>query len=155
MDVITGFNKDEHTGFGGATNTNTAQRDGMAWHARIFAEKQTQIGRKAYFYTFTHEPPVEPPAPNLRATHAAEMVYVFNNLHAPRMIPDRSSPKLAMESAKDRAIADQMSSYWVNFAKNGRPERRQDAAEVGALQGSQRAAARHRRHQGVARRRRC
>jgi carboxylesterase type B len=49
------------------------------------------------------------------------MVYVFNNLHAPRMIPDRSSPKLAMASEKDRAIADQMSSYWVNFAKNGDP----------------------------------
>ena len=121
VDVITGFNKDEHTGFGGATNTNTAQRDGIACHSRLFAEKQTEIGRKAFWYTFTHEPPVEPPAPNLRATHAAEMVYVFNNLHAPRMIPDRSSPKLAMASEKDRAIADQMSSYWVNFAKNGDP----------------------------------
>jgi para-nitrobenzyl esterase len=119
--VIAGFNKDEHTGFGGANNTNTAQRDGIAWHARIFAEKQTQLGKKAYWYDFTHEPPVEPPAPNLRATHASEMVYVFNNLHAPRMIPDRSSPKLAMESAKDRELADQMSSYWVNFAKNGDP----------------------------------
>jgi para-nitrobenzyl esterase len=121
VDVITGFNKDEHTGFGGATNTNTSQRDGIAYHSRLFAEKQTEIGRKAFWYTFTHEPPVEPPAPNLRATHAAEMVYVFNNLHAPRMIPDRSSPKLAMASEKDRAIADQMSSYWVNFAKNGDP----------------------------------
>lgn len=121
VDVIAGFNKDEQTGFGGANNTNTAQRDGIAWHARIFAEKQTQLGKKAYWYTFTHEPPVEPPAPNLRATHAAEMVYVFNNLGAPRMIPDRSSPKLALESAKDRELADQMSSYWVNFAKNGDP----------------------------------
>ena len=121
VDVIAGFNKDEHTGFGGANNTNTSQRDGIAWHARIFAEKQTQLGKKAYFYEFTHEPPVEPPAPNLRATHAAEMVYVFNNLHAPRMIPDRSSPRLAMESEKDRTIADQMSSYWVNFAKSGDP----------------------------------
>ena len=121
VDVIAGFNKDEHTGFGGANNTNTTQRDGIAWHARIFAEKQTQLGKKAYFYEFTHEPPVEPPAPNLRATHAAEMVYVFNNLHAPRMIPDRSSPKLAMESVKDRTLADQMSSYWVNFAKSGDP----------------------------------
>jgi para-nitrobenzyl esterase len=121
VDVITGFNKDEHTGFGGATNTNTSQRDGIAYHSRLFAEKQTEIGKKAFWYTFTHEPPVEPPAPNLRATHAAEMVYVFNNLHAPRMIPDRSSPKLAMASEKDRAIADQMSSYWVNFAKNGDP----------------------------------
>ena len=49
------------------------------------------------------------------------MVYVFNNLHAPRMIPDRSSPKLAMASEKDRALADQMSSYWVNFAKKADP----------------------------------
>jgi para-nitrobenzyl esterase len=121
VDIITGFNKDEHTGFGGANNTNTAQRDGIAYHSRLFAEKQTQIGKKAYWYEFTHEPPVEPPAPNLRATHAAEMVYVFNNLHAPRMIPDRSSPKLAMASEKDRTIADQMSSYWVNFAKKGDP----------------------------------
>jgi para-nitrobenzyl esterase len=117
VDVIAGFNKDEHSSFGG----NVAQRDGIAWHARIFAEKQTQLGRKAYFYEFTHEPPVEPPAPNLRATHASEMVYVFNNLHAPRMIPDRSSPKLAMASEKDRTLADQMSSYWVNFAKSGDP----------------------------------
>jgi para-nitrobenzyl esterase len=124
VDVIAGFNKDEHTGFGGANNTNTAQRDAMAWHARIFAEKQTQLGRKAYFYVFTHEPPHEPGVPNLRATHAAEMVYVFNNLHAPRMIPDRSSPKLAMESARDREVADQMSSYWVNFARTGDPNGR-------------------------------
>ena len=124
VDVIAGFNKDEHTGFGGANNTNTAQRDAMAWHARIFAEKQTQLGRKAYFYVFTHEPPHEAGVPNLRATHAAEMVYVFNNLHAPRMIPDRSSPKLAMESARDREVADQMSSYWVNFARTGDPNGR-------------------------------
>ena len=121
VDVIVGFNKDEHTGFGGANNTNTAQRDGMAWHMRLFAEKQTQIGRKAFFYTFTHEPPHDPGVPNLRATHAAEIVYVFNNLHAPRIIPDRSSPKLAMASEKDRAVAEMMSSYWVNFAKNGDP----------------------------------
>ena len=121
VDAIAGYNKDEHTGFGGATNTNTAQRDAMAWHARLFAEKQTQLGKKAYFYTFTHEPPHEPGVPNLRATHAGEMVYVFNNLHAPRMIPDRSSPALASISEKDRTIAEIMSGYWVNFARTGDP----------------------------------
>ena len=73
---------------------------------------------------FTHEPPHEAGVPNLRATHAAEMVYVFNNLHALRMIPDRSSPKLAMESARDREVADQMSSCWVNFARTGDPNGR-------------------------------
>ena len=121
VDVIAGYNKDEHTGFGGVNNTNTAQRDAMAWHARLFAEKQTQLGKKAYFYSFTHEPPHEPGVPNLRATHAAEMVYVFNNLHAPRMIPDRSSPRLAATSEKDRTIAEIMSGYWVNFARTGDP----------------------------------
>ena len=121
VDVIAGYNKDEHTGFGGVNNTNTAQRDAMAWHARLFAETQTQLGKKAYFYSFTHEPPHEPGVPNLRATHAAEMVYVFNNLHAPRMIPDRSSPRLAATSEKDRTIAEIMSGYWVNFARTGDP----------------------------------
>jgi para-nitrobenzyl esterase len=121
VDVIVGFNKDEHTAFGGADNANTRLRDAMAWHMRLFAERQTTIGRKAYFYTFTHEPPHEPDAPTLRATHAAEIAYVFNNLHAPRIFPDRSSPKLAMAYEKDRAIADLMSSYWVNFARTGDP----------------------------------
>jgi carboxylesterase type B len=48
-------------------------------------------------------------------------VYAFNNLWAPRVIPDRSSPMLAMASPKDRAMAAQMSSYWVNFARTGDP----------------------------------
>jgi para-nitrobenzyl esterase len=88
---------------------------------RLFAEKQTAIGKRAYWYYFTHEPPVEPGVPDLKATHASEIVYAFNNLWAPRVIPDRSSPKLAMASEKDRAMAEQMSSYWVNFAKTGDP----------------------------------
>jgi para-nitrobenzyl esterase len=117
VDVLVGSNKDEHTTMGG----NVAMRDTMAWGARLFAERQTKLGKKAYWYYFTHLPPVEPGRTDPGATHAAEMVYVFNNLHAPRMIPDASSPKLAMESAKDRAMADMMSSYWVNFARTGDP----------------------------------
>ena len=58
MDVIAGFNKDEHTGLGG----NVAFRDTMMWAMRLFAEKQTAIGKRAYWYLFTHEPPVEPGA---------------------------------------------------------------------------------------------
>lgn len=123
VDVIVGFNKDEHTSFG-ANDANTRLRDAMAWHMRLFAERQTTVGRKAYFYTFTHEPPHEPDARNLRATHAAEIAYVFNNLHAPRIFPDRSSPRLAMASEKDRAMAERMSSYWVNFARTGDPNGR-------------------------------
>ena len=51
-------------------------------------------------------------------------MYAFDNLGAPRVYPDASSPRLAMASARDRAMADQMSSYWVNFAKTGDPNGR-------------------------------
>lgn len=117
VDVIVGSNKDEHTSLGG----NPAFRDTMMWAMRLFAEYQTKIGKRAYWYYFTHEPPVEPGQKDLKATHAAEIVYVFNNLWAPRVVPDVSSPKLAMESPKDRALAEMMSSYWVNFARTGDP----------------------------------
>jgi para-nitrobenzyl esterase len=124
VDVIVGFNKDEHTAFGDARNTNTTMRDTMAWHMRLFAEKQTQIGRNAFFYIFTHEPPYEPGADNYRATHAAEIVYAFDNLDKLRPFPDRSSPTLASASDKDRQVAAMMSTYWTNFARTGDPNGR-------------------------------
>jgi para-nitrobenzyl esterase len=117
VDLIAGSNKDEHTALGG----NVAFRDTLMWAMRLFAEKQAAIGKRAYWYLFTHEPPVEPGVRDLKATHAAEVAYVFNNLWAPRTIPDVSSPRLAMASEKDRAMAEQMSSYWVNFARTGDP----------------------------------
>jgi para-nitrobenzyl esterase len=40
------------------------------------------------------------------------------------VIPDLSSPTLAMASEADRRMADQMSSYWVNFARSGDPNGR-------------------------------
>jgi para-nitrobenzyl esterase len=117
VDIIAGSNKDEHTSLGG----DVAFRDTMAWAMRLFAERQTGIGKRAYWYYFTHEPPVEPGGKDLKATHAAEIVYAFNNLWAPRVIPDVSSPTLAMASERDRRMADRMSSYWVNFATTGDP----------------------------------
>jgi para-nitrobenzyl esterase len=46
---------------------------------------------------------------------------VFNNLKAPRVYPDASSPELASASAKDLEFAETVSSYWVNFARTGDP----------------------------------
>jgi para-nitrobenzyl esterase len=117
VDVIVGSNKDEHLAMGG----RVAFRDTLVWDMRLFAERQTGIGQHAYWYYFTHEPPVEPGGKDLKATHAAELPYVFNNLSAPRSIPDLSSPRLAAASEKERAVADRVSSYWVNFAKKGDP----------------------------------
>jgi para-nitrobenzyl esterase len=117
VDVIVGSNKDEHLAMGG----NVAFRDTLMWSMRLFAERQTAIGNHAYWYLFTHEPPVEPGVRDLKATHAAEIPYVFETLSAPRSIPDTSSPRLAAASEKDRAMADMISTYWVNFAKTGDP----------------------------------
>jgi para-nitrobenzyl esterase len=117
VDLIVGSNRDEQNSFGG----NVAFRNTEMWAARLFAEKQTAIGKHAWWYMFTHVPPVDPGVKDLGATHTSEIAYIFNNLDKPRMFPDPSSPKLAMESEKDRALADQLSSYWVNFAKTGDP----------------------------------
>lgn len=117
VDLIAGSNKDEHTAFGGRVEL----RDTMMWAERLFAERQTAIGKRAYWYWFTHEPPIEPGTKNLKATHASEIPYVFETLSAPRTVPDLSSPKLAAASEKDRALADEISSYWVNFARTGNP----------------------------------
>jgi para-nitrobenzyl esterase len=117
VDVIVGSNKDEHLAMGG----NVKFRDTLMWSMRLFGERQTAVGQHAYWYFFTHEPPVEPGARDLKATHAAEIPYVFETLSAPRSIPDTSSPRLAAASEKDRAMADMISSYWVNFAKTGDP----------------------------------
>jgi para-nitrobenzyl esterase len=95
--------------------------DEMWWHMRLFAIDQAKRGKKAWLYYFTHEPPTDPGRRNLRATHTAEIPYVFNNLKPPRVYPDASSPELASASAKDRELAETVSSYWVNFAKTGDP----------------------------------
>jgi len=95
--------------------------DEMAWHMWRYAQAQAAIGKRAYLYYFTHEPPTDPGKPNLRATHTAEIPYVFNNLKAVRVFPDTSSPELSSASAADIKLAGIVSSYWVNFARTGDP----------------------------------
>jgi para-nitrobenzyl esterase len=104
-----------------AKSSETAFADEMAWHMWRYAQAQAAIGKRAYLYYFTHEPPTAPGQPNLRATHTAEIPYVFNNLKAARVFPDTSSPELSSKSAADIRLADIVSSYWVNFAKTGDP----------------------------------
>ena len=98
-----------------------AFRDELAWHMRLYASLQAKRGNRAYWYFFTHEPPYAPNARNLKAAHTVELPYIFNNLRAPRVYPDTSSPELASASASERARAERVSSYWVNFARTGDP----------------------------------
>ncbi|MGE5721888.1 MAG: carboxylesterase/lipase family protein [Sphingomonadales bacterium] len=95
--------------------------DAMAWHMRLFGESQAKLGKKAYLYYFTHVPPYAPDARNIGATHTVEIPYVFDNLAAPRVYPDQSSPELASADPREQAFAKEVSAYWVNFARTGDP----------------------------------
>ena len=76
---------------------------------RTWARLQGKTGKApAYLYMFDRVPP---DAVCRCATHAAEIVYAFNNVEL------SSRPFQAV----DRKVADTMSSYWVNFARKGDP----------------------------------
>lgn len=83
----------------------------FAWHSWAWAQLQTETGSGVvYSYYFNHTPPALPDMPSFGPTHAAEMPYVFDLLPPPRAW-----------AAEDVRLADQMSSYWTNFAKTGNP----------------------------------
>jgi para-nitrobenzyl esterase len=89
----------------------TAFRDEAAWSVRDWAMAQAKAGGGGtYLYYFVHNPPALPGRPNwlATATHGAEISYAFN------------TPSPAWTEV-DRALADAMSSYWMNFAAKGDP----------------------------------
>lgn len=87
-------------------------RDELGWHMRRWAKLQASRGKgNAHLYYFTHVPPETPGAPSRGATHGAETSYIFDNM----------TPASLKWTDLDRQIADKLSSYWVNFAKNGNP----------------------------------
>ncbi len=95
--------------------------DGAFWHMRLFADYQKKQGRQAWLFYFAQNPPGPAGQPPFAAAHASEIPYAFNNLGKPALFPDPSDPALAAASAPDLKVADQMSSYWVNFARTGNP----------------------------------
>lgn len=93
-------------------------RDQVAVQARTLADLMTRNGKvKAYRYYFSRKPPIpngmfrEQARHDLGAFHSAEIEYVFENLDTrPYKWTDI-----------DRKLSDEMSSYWVKFAKTGNP----------------------------------
>jgi para-nitrobenzyl esterase len=79
------------------------------WGQYTWARMETTYGRnKAFVYRFD-----KPSAQNPNGSgHGQEVGYVFGNLG----IGGRAQPTDA-----DRALSDQMQTYWVNFAKSGDP----------------------------------
>ncbi len=78
-----------------------------------WASLQSEHGRAPIFvYSFNRKLPPSSPANDFGAFHTGEVPYAYNNLHT---IKNRPFIK------EDFELADQMSSYWVNFAKTGNP----------------------------------
>ncbi|HEV3022077.1 MAG TPA: carboxylesterase/lipase family protein, partial [Pirellulales bacterium] len=82
----------------------------FTWEMRTWARMMRKANLTAYQYFFSRVPP-RPDAQKYGAYHAAEIVYVFNNLGK---TPYRAE-------AVDETLADAMSSCWVRFAATGDP----------------------------------
>lgn len=95
--------------------------DTLSWHMRLFAEEQAKIGQESWHYFFTHDPLYDEGQRDLGAAHTGEIPYVFDNLCAPRTFPGGSSVELMCGNPREEAFADQVSQYFVNFARTGNP----------------------------------
>jgi para-nitrobenzyl esterase len=86
----------------------------FGWDMWAWARLQAGTGKSpVFYYSFRQQPPF--PASSVYAgwgaSHFAELWYVFDHL-------DQSPWKW---TAADRKLAEEMSSYWVNFARSGDP----------------------------------
>ncbi len=86
----------------------------FGWDMWAWARLQAGTGHSSvYYYSFRQQPPF--PAGSVYegwgASHYAELWYVFDHL-------DQEPWRW---SEADRKVAEEMSSYWVNFAKSGNP----------------------------------
>ncbi|HEY1950500.1 MAG TPA: carboxylesterase family protein, partial [Bryobacteraceae bacterium] len=86
---------------------------------RAWLSLETENGKnKGYLYLFSRVPPFPPgahfmeaPTEKIGAYHSVDLMYVFNHLYL----------KNWPWQAADRTVADDMSSYWINFAATGDP----------------------------------
>lgn len=77
------------------------------WKMLTWARMMQPMKSPVWLYYFTQIPPDS----RFGAHHAAEIIYVFDNL----------SRRQAAWTEEDRNVAKTMSAYWVNFAKTGDP----------------------------------
>jgi para-nitrobenzyl esterase len=91
---------------------HTACADEISWNMRQWAAAQVAKGKKAYTYFFSHIQTVNGQPSPQGATHTSEISFAWNN---PKGQPTQTWNEI------DLKLADQMSSYWVNFISKGDP----------------------------------
>jgi para-nitrobenzyl esterase len=86
----------------------------MGANSRKIAQRKSEQGRApAYLYRFDWETPVA--GGRLKSPHALEITFVFDHAGEPL------APRLAPDSPEVRALAADMSSRWIAFARSGDP----------------------------------
>lgn len=117
----------------GARAIRTALQDRARVSLYKWAVRQSVISPAVYIYYFDREIPW-PEHPEYGVFHSSERPYIFDNL---RLMSRPWQPV-------DRRVADEMSSYWANFAKSGTPDtgnlpswptfrsRKKDIMQIGA-----------------------
>jgi para-nitrobenzyl esterase len=87
----------------------------MGANSRKIAQRKSEQGRApAYFYRFDWETPVA--GGRLKSPHALEITFVFDHAGEPL------APRLAPDGAEVHALAADMSSRWIGFARTGNPD---------------------------------
>jgi para-nitrobenzyl esterase len=86
----------------------------FGWDMWAWARLHAGTGHSSvFYYSFTQQPPFPPGSvyQGWGASHFAELWYVFDHL----------GQEPWRWSAADRKVAEEISSYWINFAKSGDP----------------------------------
>jgi para-nitrobenzyl esterase len=91
---------------------HAACADEINWNMRQWAAAQAAKGKKAYTYFFSHIQTVNNQPSPQGATHTAEISFAWNN-------PKGQATQTWNDV--DLKLADQMSTYWVNFIAKGDP----------------------------------
>ena len=85
---------------------------GMLSFAGLPAHTLASKNKKAtYLYYYTHVPPDKPGFPDYGAFHTSEVPYVLHTLH------QWNRPWTAF----DNQLEENLTNYWVNFARSGNP----------------------------------
>ncbi len=89
-----------------------------AWRMETWARLHSKsTTKKVFFYRFSHVPPFPPYKQLNAAGHGAELPYVFG--YPPGAAFSQMEP--ALNASRDVLLAEQIQTYWTNFAKTGDP----------------------------------
>ena len=96
-----------------ANSQHALTRDQLfAWQGRTWARAQSKTGKsKVFLYYFARTAPGTPAEIKYGAFHSGEIAYALNTLDQWRR----------PWTDADRKLSQEMSTYWVNFVKNGDP----------------------------------